>query len=112
MNRDGPSTEQQEPTGSAPDPTIGRLFGGRYKTLSKLGEGAFGAVYKGVQTNLAQPVAIKVLKAELSENEVTVQRFYNEARIYAQIGHPHVVKIHDFDSVSPARRRRLVPSRM
>ena len=83
------------PTPTA-DPYAGRVFGGRYKVISKLGEGAFGAVYKGLQLNLEQDVAIKLLKPEMGANDVLVKRFYNEARIYARINSPHVVKIHDF----------------
>lgn len=75
---------------------IGRVFGGRYKVIEKLGEGAFGAVYRGVQLNLDQDVAIKVLKEDISSDEVQVKRFYNESRVYARINHPHVVTIHDF----------------
>jgi serine/threonine protein kinase len=75
---------------------IGRVFGGRYRVTEKLGEGAFGAVYRGVQLNLQQDVAIKVLKEDMSSDEVQVKRFYNESRVYARINHPHVVTIHDF----------------
>ncbi len=85
-------------TDSAPgiDPHIGRVLGGRYKVLSKLGEGGIGAVYKGLQVNLEQHVAIKIMKPEVSTDEVLVARFNNEARIYARIKSPYVVKIHDF----------------
>jgi len=81
---------------SGADQHLGRVFGGRYKVLRKLGEGGIGSVYAGLQTNLDQRVAIKVLRREVSANEVTVQRFRNEARIYARINSPYVVKIHDF----------------
>lgn len=74
----------------------GHVFGGRYQIVSKLGEGAFGAVYRGLQLNLQQDVAIKVLKDDLCTDDVQVKRFYNEARIYARINNPHVVTIHDF----------------
>jgi len=74
----------------------GRVFGGRYNVVRKLGEGGIGAVYEGMQINLQQRVAIKVLKPEVSQDELLVARFYNEARIYARINSPYVVKVHDF----------------
>ena len=87
---------QDESAQNAGELPGGHVFGGRYQVVSKLGEGAFGAVYRGLQLNLQQDVAIKVLKNDLSTDDVQVKRFYNEARIYARINNPHVVKIHDF----------------
>ncbi|HIA03549.1 MAG TPA: serine/threonine protein kinase, partial [Myxococcales bacterium] len=84
------------PTIESEDEIEGLLFGGRYKAVSKLGEGGLGTVYKGIQLNLEQDVAIKILKTEFSSDEVLVSRFCNEARIYAKINNPHVVKIHEF----------------
>ena len=85
--------ESEQTPGELPG---GHVFGGRYQIVSKLGEGAFGAVYRGLQLNLQQDVAIKVLKEDLCTDEVQIKRFYNEARIYARINNPHVVTIHDF----------------
>jgi serine/threonine protein kinase len=88
----GPDESALEATGLP----SGHVFGGRYQIVSKLGEGAFGSVYRGLQLNLQQDVAIKVLKEELCTDDIQVKRFYNEARIYARINNPHVVTIHDF----------------
>ncbi len=58
-----------------------------------LGEGGMGAVYHGRQISLDRPVAIKVLPAQVSKDEVFRGRFQREARAVAAISSPHVVQI-------------------
>ena len=41
---------------------------GKYRVNARLGEGAMGVVYSAVHERLGRPVAIKVLRRELSEN--------------------------------------------
>ncbi len=79
----------------APD-LIGREIGGRYRVLSKLGEGGMGAVYRGEQISLKRTIAIKVLRPELSRDPGLVRRFNTEAELAAKLSHPHTVNIYDF----------------
>jgi serine/threonine-protein kinase len=75
---------------------VGREIGGNYRILAKLGEGGMGAVYRGEQISLRRPVAVKVLRPELSRNEVLLRRFQAEAQVIARISHPNTVSIYDF----------------
>lgn len=78
------------------DPLIGQVLDGRYRVESMLGEGGMGIVYKAVHTALRKPLAIKVLRAEVSKNEQIVARFKQEAQSASQIGNQHIIDISDF----------------
>jgi len=83
-----------------PDPLIGQVLDGRYKIEKVLGEGGMGIVYKAVHTALGKPLAIKVLRPEVSKNEEIVMRFRQEAQSASQIGNPHIIDISDFGSLA------------
>jgi serine/threonine-protein kinase len=74
----------------------GTVLGGRYRLVSLLGKGGFGAVYEGVQEGLGRRVAIKVLHPELQHEEELVARFRREAQAAAALGHPNIVQVTDF----------------
>jgi serine/threonine-protein kinase len=81
------------------DPLIGQVLDGRYRVDSVLGEGGMGIVYKAVHTALRKPLAIKVLRAEVSKNEEIVARFKQEAQSASQIGNQHIIDISDFGAL-------------
>lgn len=69
---------------------------GKYRVNARLGEGAMGVVYAAVHERLGRPVAIKVLRRELSENTELSGRFQMEAELVTKIGHPNIVAVYDF----------------
>lgn len=71
---------------------VGRTID-RYTLVEKLGAGGMGDVYKGHHTSLDQYRAIKVLPAHLSRNPELVERFMREARHYAGLSHPNIVRV-------------------
>ena len=81
------------------DPLIGQVLDGRYRIEKLLGEGGMGIVYKGVHTTLGKPLAIKVLRPEVSKNEEILMRFRQEAQSASQIGNPHIIDISDFGTL-------------
>jgi serine/threonine-protein kinase len=75
---------------------IGRVLAGRYRLLSKLGQGGMGVVYKGEQISINRLTAIKILTPELASNSDFAARFHREARMASRINHPNAVAIYDF----------------
>jgi hypothetical protein len=69
---------------------------GKYEIKGTLGQGAFGIVYYGWQTDLQRPVAIKELVSSLVGDPAFIQRFRGEAQIMARLDHPNCVKVFDF----------------
>lgn len=70
---------------------------GRYEVEHKIGEGAFGVVYKARDPVLDRAVAIKVPSMTLSDDELAnlIMEFYREARIGAQFRHTNIVTVYD-----------------
>ena len=77
------------------DRLLGKVVDGRFKVLSKLGQGGMGDVYRAQQRSVGREVAIKVIKAELSADRVAAKRFLREAKLLSRVSHPNVVVVHD-----------------
>jgi serine/threonine protein kinase len=75
---------------------LGRL--GRYEIERLIGSGGMGIVFKGFDTELNRPVAIKMLAPHLAGHGAARQRFAREARAAAAVVHEHVVAIHNVES--------------
>ena len=72
----------------------------RYEILSKVGAGGMSDVYKAKDHILGRVVAIKVLKAEFSEDMNFVTKFRTEAQSAAGLEHPNIVNVYDVGSES------------
>src|SRR5512142_384755 len=68
---------------------------GRYEILDKLGEGAMGVVWRARDTALGRVVALKMLSADLAEEEELHKRFQREAEAIGRLSHPNVVTVYD-----------------
>jgi serine/threonine-protein kinase len=62
-----------------------------------------GAVYQAHQTGLEREVAIKILRPEVADKDVEVERFRREALATALLQHPNIVKVYDFDTTPDGR---------
>jgi uncharacterized protein YndB with AHSA1/START domain/predicted Ser/Thr protein kinase len=60
-----------------------------------LGHGGMGVVYRGRQTLLDRPVAIKVVRPDLQSDGGFQERFLREARTLARLRHPYIVTVYD-----------------
>ena len=76
-------------------PPIGRLIDGRYRVESLIARGGMATVYLGTDTRLDRTVALKIMHAELANDEDFVRRFVVEARAIARLSHPNVVTVFD-----------------
>ena len=73
---------------------IGRTIQ-NYHVEELLGEGGMGTVYRGTDTLLRRPVAIKMLHPHLLKDSTFMERFRNEAVLSAQLNHPNVATLYN-----------------
>jgi len=72
--------------------------GDDYDVLALLGKGTFGTVWRVRDLSLEREVALKMLHPVIASDESAVARFRREARLAAQLAHPAIVPIFDWDS--------------
>jgi serine/threonine-protein kinase len=68
---------------------------GRYEVVETLGKGGMGVVYRARDPELGRDVAIKVVLAWAQYDPDAMERFNREARVVAQLQHPHIVTVFD-----------------
>ena len=73
----------------------GMYLQNRYEILEQIGSGGMSEVYKARCHKLNRLVAIKVLKAEFSDDASFVSKFKIEAQAAAGLSHPNVVSVYD-----------------
>jgi serine/threonine protein kinase len=76
---------------------IGRTIGERYQIQELIGQGGMSAVYKAYDPNLRRVVAIKLIHSHLSQDPQFVRRFEEEAASVAQMRHPSIIQVYDFN---------------
>jgi serine/threonine protein kinase len=90
----------------------GALFEGRFQIEKRIAEGGFAVVYRAWQLTLERWVALKILKAPRSYDDIGRaefrQKFADEAKTIARLRHPHIVDVYDF-SVSTLPSGELAP---
>jgi serine/threonine-protein kinase len=88
------------------DPLVGSTLGD-YVVRSRLGEGAMGVVYRGEHPMLGKRVAIKVLRAEYSDNARLAKKFMQEAQAIAAAHHPNIIELYAFGT-TPTGQQYMV----
>ena len=79
----------------------GTTFGNRYEVKEVLGVGGMGVVYRAMDRELGEVIAVKTLKPELLTNDPTaLERFKSEIRLARRISHRNVVRTHDIGDIS------------
>lgn len=74
---------------------IGKVLGGRYEILEKIGGGGMALVYKAKCRLLNRYVAVKILRSEFTNDEEFVKKFKRESQAAASLSHPNIVSIYD-----------------
>src|SRR3990172_2006093 len=78
---------------------IGHIVG-KYRIEEKLGEGGMGVVYKATDLTLDRPVALKILLAEITEDQKLRDRLRQEGRVLARFNHPNIAILYEFDEAN------------
>lgn len=71
------------------------LAGGRYQLGQLIGRGGMAEVRIALDTRLGRTVAVKIMRAELANDDIFLARFRREARSVAQMNNPNIVNIYD-----------------
>ena len=74
---------------------VGTVLDGKYRLVKLLGKGGVGEVYESLHELIGLRVAVKLIRFEYASNAELNQRFLQEARAAAAVGHPGIVQIHD-----------------
>ncbi|HET9257702.1 MAG TPA: serine/threonine-protein kinase, partial [Pseudonocardiaceae bacterium] len=74
----------------------GHVLVGRYRLDRLIAIGGMGEVWESADTRLDRPVAVKVLRPELSGDAEFRRRFHAEARMTASLNHPGIAAVHDY----------------
>src|SRR4051812_50204111 len=76
---------------------VGTIVDGRYEILEPLAEGGMGAVFRARRRLLGDDVALKIVRAEIGDDPDARERFLRESRACAQLRHPNIVSILDYN---------------
>ncbi|GGG05317.1 serine/threonine protein kinase [Rhodococcoides trifolii] len=74
---------------------LGAIVDGRYRVDAPIARGGMSTVYRGLDTRLDRPVAIKIMDPQFAADPAFVQRFEFEARAVARLSHPGLVAVYD-----------------
>jgi serine/threonine-protein kinase len=80
--------------GSRSDLLVGARFG-QYAIVRTIGHGGSASVYEARHVVLGRLDALKVLHEHLAASAQIAARFLREARVAAQLRHPHIVDVID-----------------
>jgi eukaryotic-like serine/threonine-protein kinase len=84
------------------------MVAGRYRLDGQIASGGSGEVWRGVDTVLDRPVAVKVLHAEHAQHAEARARFQAEARRAGSLSHPGIAQVYDYGDAGPGDRPYLV----
>jgi serine/threonine protein kinase len=95
LNRTFQLTEANSDLTKLCEVQAGTVFANRYSILEQIGSGGHSIVYKAEDLELDETVALKVLNANLPEDDTLDLRFKNEIKFARKIKHPNVCSIYD-----------------
>ena len=67
---------------------------GPYRISGFLGRGGVGLVLRALDVTLGREIALKILRPELADDAVALERFEREARAAAALRHPNIVTVY------------------
>ncbi|PSR34691.1 MAG: Stk1 family PASTA domain-containing Ser/Thr kinase [Sulfobacillus benefaciens] len=80
---------------------VGKVLGGRYEVLERIGTGGMSLVYRARDLTLNRLVAVKILKHQWAGDDEVVRRFDQEARSAASLVNRHIVQVYDVGREEP-----------
>ena len=93
----GPATPEP-PAAPRPEDLIGRMIADRYRLDSVIGRGGMATIFRATDTRLGRPVALKLLRPEISADPDLADRFRREALAATVLRHGNIVPCLDTGS--------------
>jgi serine/threonine-protein kinase len=90
--------DEIQPVAQTEEARLRWALGDDYEVLASLGRGSFGSVWRVRDLSLGREAALKLLHTHIATDERAVGRFRREAKLAAQLAHPAIVPIFDWDS--------------
>src|SRR5699024_9670009 len=90
-----PSSGKGQPVQHGHGDLRGTVLDHRYRIDEVIAHGGMATVYRGVDTRLGRPVAVKVMHTAYSGDPAFLQRFEFEARAVAGLKDPALVAVYD-----------------
>ena len=78
----------------------GTTFARRYDVIEEVGRGGMGKVYRAIDKNVEEEVALKILNPEVAADEKMIERFRNELKLARKITHRNVCRMYDLNAES------------
>lgn len=73
---------------------------GKYRLVELLGRGGMGEVWRAHDTVIDRMVAVKILPADISKDDLFQQRFRREVHATARLNSPHIIPIHTHGEIN------------
>ena len=86
---------------------LGDTIKERYQIVNVLGEGGTAITYEAEDTKNDRSVAIKVLSLHQSQEWKAIELFEREAKVLANLNHPHIPKYYDYFYLDLERDRHF-----
>jgi serine/threonine protein kinase len=77
------------------DMKTGSILADRYEIIEELGKGGMGKVYKALDREISEKIAVKIIRPEIATNKKIIERFHNELKMARTITHKNVCRMHD-----------------
>lgn len=71
-------------------------FENHYKTIEKIGNGAFGKVYKVLHITSGQVRALKIVNKSMIKYQDDEKEFLKEIELLAKLDHPSIIKVYEY----------------
>jgi serine/threonine protein kinase len=94
-----PSIENIEVTETMETPkqelTTGSTFAERYQIIEELGKGGMGRVYRALDKELNEEIALKLIKPEIARHQKSIDRFKIEIKLARKVIHKNIGRVHE-----------------
>lgn len=77
---------------------VGDVLDSRYRLDARIAKGGMSTVFRAEDLRLGRPVAVKVMDDRYLDDPIFKSRFVREAKSMAQLSHPNIVDVYDFNS--------------